>query len=67
MKPRESFSCILPLKDGINKVVDNKCKAKLFMDTFFPKMATPETIENPPPKEEIRWEPIMKEEVHRAL
>jgi hypothetical protein len=67
MKPRESYGCIPPLKNGTDEVVDNQCKAKVFMDTFFPKMATLETIENTPPKEEIRWEPITKEEIQRAL
>jgi ribonuclease HI len=67
MKPRESYGCIPPLKDGTDEIVDNECKAKVFMDTFFPRMAAPEATENPPPKEEIGWEPITKEEVHRAL
>jgi ribonuclease HI len=67
MKPRESYGCIPPLKDGTNEVVDNACKAKLFMDAFFPKMAAPEAREDPEPNEEIRWDPITKEEVYRAL
>jgi hypothetical protein len=53
MKPRESYGCIPPLKDGTNEVVDNACKAKMFMDSFFPKMAAPEAMEDPEPNEEI--------------
>lgn len=67
MKPRESYGCIPSLKNGTDEVVDNEYKAKVFMDIFFPKVATLEAIENLPLKEEIRWEPIMKEEIYRAL
>ncbi|EED12026.1 endonuclease/reverse transcriptase, putative [Talaromyces stipitatus ATCC 10500] len=67
MKPRESYGSIPPLKDGTNEVVDNECKAKMFMEAFFPKMAAPGAMENPEPNEEIRWDPITKEEVYGAL
>jgi hypothetical protein len=39
----------------------------MFMDAFFPKMAAPEAMEDPEPNEVIRWDPITKEEVYRAL
>lgn len=45
MKPRETYGCILPLKDGTDEVVDNEYKAKMFMEAFFSKMIALETIE----------------------
>ena len=63
IKPRETYGCIPLLNDGTDEVVDNECKAKIFMDAFFPKMVGPETTEHPEPNEEIQWDPITKEEV----
>lgn len=54
IKPQESYSYILSLKDGIDKVVDNIYKVKIFIDIFFPKMAAPKAIEDLELREEIQ-------------
>jgi hypothetical protein len=39
MRPRESYSNILPLKQDTGETTDNIEKARLFIETFFPRMA----------------------------
>ncbi|KAG2001218.1 hypothetical protein GB937_010390 [Aspergillus fischeri] len=67
MRPRESYGNIPPLKRETEEIVDNPGKAKLFMETFFPKMAAPENEADMEQREEIPWVPITEQEVHRAL
>lgn len=63
MKPRDSFSAIPPLKVASEEFADNKDKARVFMESFFPKMAD---AQNGPAstQEEIPWELITELEIY---
>jgi hypothetical protein len=64
---RESYTSIPPLRRETEEITDQAEKAKLLMETFFPRMAQPEDEAHLEQREEIPWVPITKEEVHRAL
>ncbi|EED16651.1 zinc knuckle domain protein [Talaromyces stipitatus ATCC 10500] len=67
MRPRDPYTNIPPLKVGSKEITENNAKAKVLLETFFPKMADPE-IEDPVlPLEGIPWYPITELEVHRSL
>jgi hypothetical protein len=67
MCPQESYGNIPPLKTATEEVSDNEGKAKLLLDTFFPKTADPIKEDVPLQHQEIRWEPVTAQEIHRAL
>lgn len=67
MRPRESYGNIPPLKQDKGETADNTEKARLFMRTFFPRMAPPEDTMEMEQREEIPWTPITEQEVYRAL
>jgi hypothetical protein len=41
MGPRDNYANITPLQADSEEIADNQDKAKVFMDTFFLKMADP--------------------------
>jgi hypothetical protein len=49
------------------EVSDNHDKARIFRETFFPKMIEPNEVTSIPRREEIPWEPITELEVQNAL
>lgn len=67
MKPRETWGSVPSLQVGCNELVDNKDKARAFLDTFFPKMDEPN--DDPPTQAplELPWPPITELEIERAL
>lgn len=67
MRPRESYGSIPPLKRETGEITDNADKAKLFMESFFPKMAPPENEADMELREEIPWVPITEQKINRAL
>jgi hypothetical protein len=67
MGPRDSYGNIPTLKADSKEVSDNHDKARVFRETFFPKMAEPNKETPIPRREEIPWEPITELEVEKAL
>jgi hypothetical protein len=67
MGPRKNYANIPPLKVGETEVADNQDKARVLMESFFPKMADPIQETPTTPKEEIPWEPVTESEIERAL
>lgn len=69
MHPRDDYTSIPALTVGTEEVVDNKEKAKAFLNSFFPKMADAEeeTEHSASPPEEIQWEPITELEIYRSI
>ncbi|EED11824.1 reverse transcriptase, putative [Talaromyces stipitatus ATCC 10500] len=67
MRPRDPYTNIPPLKVGSEEITENDAKARVLLETFFPKMADPEIEDPVPPSEGIPWYPITELEVHRSL
>jgi hypothetical protein len=53
MRPRDSYTNIPPLKIGSEEITENDAKARIFLGTFFPKMADLEKEDLVLPPEEI--------------
>ncbi|THC88516.1 hypothetical protein EYZ11_012034 [Aspergillus tanneri] len=67
MRPRDSYANMPPLTVGDREVTDNKDKAKVLMESFFPKMAEPSEDMVTTEREEIPWEPLTEHEVYKAV
>lgn len=67
MAPKDSYANIPPLKVDSEEVSDHHDKARVFLETFFPKMVDPNEETPIPQREEIPWEPITELEIQRAL
>lgn len=67
MRPRNPHINIPALKTGSEEATENEAKAKVFLETFFPKMADPEEEDAMPTSEEIPWHPITELEIYRSL
>ncbi|GFF97067.1 hypothetical protein IFM47457_11206 [Aspergillus lentulus] len=67
IKPQETWGSVPSLQVSYNKLVDNEDKARVFLDTFFPKMDEPNN--NPPTQAplELLWPLITELEIKRAL
>jgi Reverse transcriptase (RNA-dependent DNA polymerase) len=66
-EPNDNYSSIPPLSGGQGLVTDNDGKAALLMDSFFPPPRSPEVAEPAVRNDEILWEALTEEEVHRLL
>ena len=67
MASRDSYANIPTLKSDHGEVSDNHNKARVFLETFFPKMAEPSEETPMPQRKEIPWEPVTELEIQKAL
>ena len=67
MKPRDHYANVPPLSIGDTEVHDNADKARIFLESFFPRMDEPEDEPEGASKEELGWQPLTEVEIERAL
>jgi len=67
MSPRNDYANIPTLEVDSEEFTDNHDKARIFLESFFPKMADPSEETLPQQRGEISWEPINEREISKAL
>jgi len=67
MKPRDAFANIPPLVVDDVELRDNESKARVLLESFFPRMAEAQHKEVEQAKEELPWLEISEEEIEKAL
>lgn len=66
MKRNDAFANLPPIRVGDHEVTDNREKARVLLETFFPPTSHPPSECIVPPKE-IPWEPITEQEITKTL
>jgi endonuclease/exonuclease/phosphatase (EEP) superfamily protein YafD len=66
MKRNDAFANLPPIRVGDHEVMDNREKARVLLETFFPPTSHPPSECIVPP-EEIPWEPITEQEITKTL
>jgi hypothetical protein len=67
LQPQVLYATIPPLLENNKEATRNQDNPRVLMESFFPRMAAAREEGPPEPTQEIPWEPITKDEIHRSL